>query len=149
MEHVVGILQSTTTSPPHRTWMLMGSFFVLVDYSVRKLPDIVNMPLIGPFFKGGICATISWLMVWPLEFVKSQVQANTALVGNNAHQSLSTVQRLRFAIREQGFFSLYRGILPGCTRSLVANGMSMVVYTYCQALRHHLFEEQQHPHQKQ
>jgi hypothetical protein len=41
----------------YRTVGLLSSFFVLVDYSVRYIPDVVNAPLIGPFFKGGICAT--------------------------------------------------------------------------------------------
>lgn len=43
-----------------RTIGLLGSFFVMVDYSVRYLPDLVNTPLIGPFFKGGICGKNGW-----------------------------------------------------------------------------------------
>ena len=34
-----------------RTILLLGSFFIMVDYSVRYLPDIINAPLAGPFFK--------------------------------------------------------------------------------------------------
>ena len=34
-----------------RTLFLMGSFFILVDYSVRYIPDVINMPVYGPFFK--------------------------------------------------------------------------------------------------
>jgi len=127
-----------------RTCVLMTTFFILVDYAVRKLPDVVNAPLIGPFFKGGICATLSWLVVWPLEYVKSQIQANTTLYGKEQHQHLNTMQRLRFVLQHEGFFALYRGILPGCTRSLVANGLSMVVYTYCQALRHYFLDDNNH-----
>lgn len=35
-----------------RTLGLLYPFFILIDYSVRYLPDVVNSPL-GPFFKGG------------------------------------------------------------------------------------------------
>jgi hypothetical protein len=35
-------------------------------------------------------------------------------------------------IREKGFFSLYRGIMPGTIRSFLANGTSMVVMTFAQ-----------------
>jgi hypothetical protein len=44
-----------------RTLGLVGSFFVMVDYSVRYIPEVVNAPMIGPFFKGGICATTAWV----------------------------------------------------------------------------------------
>jgi solute carrier family 25 carnitine/acylcarnitine transporter 20/29 len=43
------------------TWMrttgLMTTFFILVDSMVRHAPDLVNTPGIGPFIKGGVCAT--------------------------------------------------------------------------------------------
>jgi solute carrier family 25 carnitine/acylcarnitine transporter 20/29 len=40
-----------------RTTGLMTTFFVLVDSMVRHAPDVVNAPGIGPFIKGGLCAT--------------------------------------------------------------------------------------------
>lgn len=43
------------------TWMrttgLMTTFFCLVDSMVRHAPDLTNAPGIGPFIKGGVCAT--------------------------------------------------------------------------------------------
>ena len=46
---------------------------------------------------------------------------------------LSTFQYM-FSIYP-GFFSLYRGFLPGGMRSLVANGVSMLVFDKCQRSR--------------
>lgn len=44
----------------------------------------------------------------------------------------SVLKRMAAIIREKGFFSLYRGIMPGTIRSFIANGTSMVVMTYAQ-----------------
>lgn len=34
-----------------RTFLLLGSFFIMIDYSVRYFPDVIDTPIIGPFFK--------------------------------------------------------------------------------------------------
>ncbi len=34
-----------------RTFLLLGSFFIMIDYSVRYFPDVIDTPVIGPFFK--------------------------------------------------------------------------------------------------
>ena len=114
-----------------RTWGLMGSFFIFVDYSVRKIPDVINAPFWGPFFKGGVCATVAWWLVWPMENLKSQVQASTPVAGAET----SWQARARQVLRERGVRGLYRGIGPGSARSLLANGCSMMIFTYCQSLR--------------
>jgi hypothetical protein len=43
---------------------------VQVDHLERHHPDIVAVPLLGPFIKGGVCATIGWILVWPFENVR-------------------------------------------------------------------------------
>eukprot|EP00744_Colponema_vietnamica_P017678 GILI01024873.1.p1 GENE.GILI01024873.1~~GILI01024873.1.p1 ORF type:complete len:330 (-),score=33.04 GILI01024873.1:39-1028(-) len=123
-----------------RTWGLMGTFFILVDYSSRKLPDLLSTPIIGPFFKGGVCATAAWWVIWPFEFMKSQVQA--AASSPTATQ-LTVAQRMQVVLKQHGFLGLYRGILPGSLRSLIGNGCSMIVFSYCQSLRHK-YEQKQH-----
>lgn len=52
-----------------RTVGLMTSFFVMVDSLERHRPDIVAIPFWGGFIKGGVCATIGWMIVWPFENV--------------------------------------------------------------------------------
>jgi solute carrier family 25 carnitine/acylcarnitine transporter 20/29 len=107
---------------------LLGSFFIMVDYSVRYIPDVVGAPLIGPFFKGGICATTAWLVAFPFETVKSTVQAD--VTGKFNQQS--TISVLRGIVKEKGIKGLYRGFGPGAGRSFIANGTSMVVYSWFQ-----------------
>jgi len=41
----------------------------MVDHLERHHHDWITLPLIGPFIKGGVCATIGWIVVWPFENV--------------------------------------------------------------------------------
>ena len=67
-------------------------------------------------------------MIWPFETIKNQIQANTEGPKN-------IMQRLLWVGKEQGLSGLYRGFLPGASRSLIANGISMLVFEWCQNLR--------------
>ena len=65
-----------------------------------------------------MCANMAWLTIWPLDVVKTQLQS-----GKYAGKSPTV---LIVDIFRSGL--LYRGLLPGLTRSTIANGLSMVVY---------------------
>jgi solute carrier family 25 carnitine/acylcarnitine transporter 20/29 len=108
-----------------RTTVLMTTFFIMVDSIVRWAPEVFTYPIIGPFAKGGVCATIAWGACFPLEVAKSRVQA--AALPTTMRAELATV------VREQGVAGLYRGFGPGAARSIFANGTSMVVFAYCQS----------------
>lgn len=114
-----------------RTWGLMGLFFVFVDHLERHHSELLATPGLGPFVKGGVCATAAWIVVWPFELVKNQVQAGMA--GLPATSSLPA--RLSWVVNHRGGVrGLYRGIGPGVTRSLIANGASMVAFSKCKEL---------------
>lgn len=133
--HTLQHLYHGFTPTLFRTMGLLGSFFVLADYSVRYIPQVVNAPLIGPFFKGGVCATLAWCVCFPLESAKSVLQADHT--GRYKNQRFATWQVLKQLYREKGIRNgLYRGFGPGASRSFVANGVSMIVYSMAQdALR--------------
>lgn len=113
-----------------RTMGLLGSFFVMVDYSVRYIPDVINAPLVGPFFKGGVCATFAWVFAFPFETTKSVIQSDTT--GRYKTMSNATWKVMREIYATKGLKGLYRGFGPGAGRSFVANGTSMVVYAWFQ-----------------
>ena len=80
---------------------------------------------VGTFFFTGFCVTAAWWTIWPLEYMKSQVQAGYG----DDNQTLR--QRMSGVIRERGgFLALYRGLGPGSIRSFFANGLSMVAYKW-------------------
>jgi len=108
-----------------RTMGLMTTYFILIDSQRRNFPDLFSSPIIGPFLASGISATLAWWIVWPLEYMKSQVQSQFG-------QPMSTLQRLKAVVGEVGFFGLYRGLAPGSIRSFLANGTAMVVMAAAQ-----------------
>ncbi|XP_052067675.1 uncharacterized protein LOC127706971 [Mytilus californianus] len=109
-----------------RTIGLMTTYFILVDSGRRHFPDQFKKPLIGPFLTSGIAATLAWWIVWPLEYMKCQIQSNYG-------EKVSVIQKMRIVIKERGgFFGLYRGLMPGTIRSFLANGTSMVVMQFAQ-----------------
>ena len=113
------------------TWMrtigLMTTYFILVDSYRRHFPELFSRPLIGPFLMSGVAATFAWWVVWPLEYMKSQVQ------GSYGDTRQSLWQRMQLIVRERGgVLALYRGIGPGTIRSFIANGTSMIVMQYAQ-----------------
>ena len=59
-----------------RTLGLMTSYFIFVDSGRRHFPDQFSRPLLGPFLTSGLSATLGWWIVWPLEYMKAQVQGN-------------------------------------------------------------------------
>ncbi|XP_014673521.1 PREDICTED: uncharacterized protein LOC106813808 [Priapulus caudatus] len=110
----------------YRTMGLMTTYFILIDSGRRQYPEIFSRPLLGPFLASGTAATLAWWIVWPLEYMKSQVQGRYG-------ENLPVLQRMRQVMFEKGgFFGLYRGIIPGSIRSFFANGIAMIVMVNAQ-----------------
>jgi solute carrier family 25 carnitine/acylcarnitine transporter 20/29 len=116
------------------TWgrgtVMLTSFFVLCDYSEKAAPELMSRPLLGGFLKGGVCATLAWVVAWPLEVAKNKVQGT-----EGQFQGRSTLSIVRQIAATEGMRGLYRGILPGALRSFVANGAGMAVFQFTQSLR--------------
>lgn len=104
-----------------RTVGLLCAYFVILDSMRRHHADLYQSTLFGPFFVAGLAATSGWWVVWPLEYMKSQVQCSYG-------KDQSVWLKMRAVVREKGgFIALYRGIFPGTIRSFLANGASMIV----------------------
>ncbi|KAL5475463.1 hypothetical protein EMCRGX_G025282 [Ephydatia muelleri] len=108
-----------------RSVALLTTFFVMVDTGKRNAEELFSSPVLGPFVTGGLASTMAWLVIWPLEFMKSQVQGHYG-------PETSLLSRMRTVMVERGFFGLYRGLAPGIIRSFIANGASMIVMHYAQ-----------------
>ena len=107
---------------------MLGTFFVLNDYCARHLPALHSMTVLGPFVKGGVCASLGWVAAWPFEVVKNRVQADTS----RAYENKSVHQMLRTLVREEGVRGMFRGILPGLCKSFVSNGAAMIALSFAQ-----------------
>ncbi len=96
-----------------RNSFLFSSFVVYMDLGAQLVPGGLS-----PFWSGAICSNLAWLTVWPLDVVKSQLQSGL-------HSDKSLLSLVKHNIRSG---AAYKGLLPGLTRSFIANGCSMVVY---------------------
>lgn len=105
--------------------ILLPAFFIYLEKADPYKHRFFGENPVGTFAFTGLCATAAWWTIWPLEYMKSQVQAGYG----DENQTL--YQRLRSVIRDRGgFLALYRGIGPGSVRSFFANGISMVAYKW-------------------
>jgi solute carrier family 25 (mitochondrial carnitine/acylcarnitine transporter), member 20/29 len=96
-----------------RNSFLFSSFVVYIDISKQYVT-------LSPFWLGGICSNLAWLTFWPLDVVKSRLQSGH-YEGKGLWQVLVETQRSG---------QLYRGLVPGLSRSFLANGISMEVYNW-------------------
>lgn len=112
----------------YRSCTMLSAFFVLNDFCGRKLPELNSMAVVGPFVKGGVCASVGWVAAWPFEVVKNRVQADTTKRYDN--KSVSHI--LRHIVRDEGSKGLFRGILPGLCKSFVSNGAAMIALHFTQ-----------------
>lgn len=106
--------------------LLMSVYFCYLDLARREWSNYLGYdafsPIWGKFCLNGVTTTAAWLTVWPLEYMKSQVQ------GGYGDESQTLIQRMKRVMNERGgFTALYRGMGPGMIRSFFANGLSMVV----------------------
>jgi solute carrier family 25 carnitine/acylcarnitine transporter 20/29 len=80
-----------------RAALMLGTFFALCDYTERFATSIAAQPLVGGFFKGGVCATFSWLVCWPFEVAKSRIQS-----AEGKNLSKSAIQVIREIATQEG-----------------------------------------------
>ena len=111
-----------------RAMPLLTNYFIIVDFMRRNHPEWFTLPFIGPYMTSGFAAAGAWWTVWPLEYVRTQIQAG--YVDKNAN----TLSQLKTVIKKNGFFGLYRGIMPGTLRAFTGAGAGMVVMLELQKL---------------
>jgi solute carrier family 25 (mitochondrial carnitine/acylcarnitine transporter), member 20/29 len=102
-----------------RNSFLFSFFMIYVDISKQTVPN----GGLSPFWTGAICSNLAWLTIWPLDVVKSQLQSGR--YEGRGYGSLVV------DLMKSG--KLFRGVLPGLTRSTIANGLSMMVYKRVEA----------------
>ena len=103
--------------------ILLPAFFIYLEKSRPYQSSLFGESPIGTFLFTGFCATAASWTIWPLEYMKSQVQAGYG----DSNQTLR--QRMSVTMKERGgVLALYRGLGPGSVRCFFANGVSMIVY---------------------
>ncbi|KAF9102675.1 hypothetical protein BGX27_010912 [Mortierella sp. AM989] len=90
----------------------------------------VSPQLKGPgpmvhFFAGGLCGVFSWLVVFPIDLVKSVVQKEVLVTNPRYSGALDCAKDI---IRREGVRGLYRGLSVTCYRAMPIHSLNFLVY---------------------
>ncbi|KAI8596739.1 mitochondrial carrier domain-containing protein [Dissophora ornata] len=77
------------------------------------------------FFAGGLCGVFSWLVVFPIDLVKSVVQKE-ALISNPRYSG--ALDCAKDIVRRDGVRGLYRGLSVTCYRAMPIHSLNFLVY---------------------
>ena len=99
------------------------AFYEVSTYKVSKQMPSIPHSVIN-FFCGGIAGVLSWMIIMPLDVIKSRVQADTKK------------ERFRgfwhcgyHAVKYEGITVLFRGSLAVCLRAFPVNAVTLMVYS--------------------
>lgn len=116
-----------------------GYFFFFGGYEgARELlaPPGVAKADIGPWrtmLSGAVGGTIFWLVMFPIDVVKSRIQVE------GLRDSMFSV--LSCVFQTEGYRALYKGLLPTLMRTMPACATLFLVYEYSRKIMHRIFTE--------
>jgi len=113
-------LQSTCL----RTGCVIGTYWAL--FEATRAWRAALPPLLSDFAAGGLCSVAAWALFYPLDTIKSLIQAD-------GMRHLGMVEALRLILRRSGVGGLYSGLRPGLLRAFLANGGGMAAYGLVQS----------------
>eukprot|EP01006_Ploeotia_vitrea_P067298 TRINITY_DN96899_c0_g1_i1.p1 TRINITY_DN96899_c0_g1~~TRINITY_DN96899_c0_g1_i1.p1 ORF type:complete len:281 (+),score=5.73 TRINITY_DN96899_c0_g1_i1:75-917(+) len=107
-----------------RTGFLMTIYFCNID-TIRRKTNAFDSNL-GRFLANGLSATMAFILIWPAEVLKNQVQAGLTESGS------TTRERMNWIYKNHGPLGFFRGLLPGVMCVFLRNGSAMVVMQQAQ-----------------
>uniref|UniRef100_A0A3Q0S334 Solute carrier family 25 member 24 n=1 Tax=Amphilophus citrinellus TaxID=61819 RepID=A0A3Q0S334_AMPCI len=92
--------------------------------------DTANPGVLVVLCCGTISSTCGQLATYPLVLIRTRMQAQASVEGS---EQLPMNVMLKKIVEKEGFFGLYRGILPNFMKVIPAVNISYVVYEYMQS----------------
>lgn len=125
-----GLMQGTVATAV-RDMPALGSYFASYHYLKLTLDPYVDETL-NPFISGASAGIVSWIIAYPLDVVKTIIQAMPATT-NNKEQSIFRIFHAMYS-QQGGVKLLYRGLGASLIRSIPVNGVVFPVYEYTNIL---------------
>ncbi|KAF9433377.1 hypothetical protein BGZ76_009544 [Entomortierella beljakovae] len=107
---------------------LMSETIIHIDHAVLHHESKQELKGPGPmvhFAAGGLCGVFSWLVVFPIDLVKSVVQKEVLATNPRYSGALDCAKDI---IRQKGIRGLYRGLSVTCYRALPIHSLNFLVY---------------------
>lgn len=98
------------------------TYEMLIDYlrpPIRSLPSTFELLLAG-----GTAGAVSWFVIYPLDVIKSRIQAT------EGKQPCSTIECIRQVIHQDGLRAFMRGCSPTMIRAFPTNATTFAVVTW-------------------
>jgi solute carrier family 25 carnitine/acylcarnitine transporter 20/29 len=102
-----------------------GVYFLAYEASKRKMQaDALEATPSQTFLAGGLAGVLSWLLVYPIDVVKSRIQED-----NLIHPKYNGMADcFRKSIKHDGFRVLFRGLSPTLLRTFIVSGANFLIY---------------------
>ncbi|RJE20661.1 Mitochondrial carrier protein [Aspergillus sclerotialis] len=119
-----------------------GFYFWSYEYCKRLVTsedDDAHQTALKVLFCGGIAGVATWASVFPLDMIKTRLQAQTIgdrspenqrLLGSQSRQTLSTFQVAKEAYRTEGLKAFYRGLGICSVRAFIVNAVQWASYEW-------------------
>ncbi len=105
---------------------MLTTYFTCVDFFRRNTNTYKTK--YGIFIMNGLCAVFGFLIIWPVEIVKNQVQTLSL-------KKYSIIKMIGENIQNFGFYeAFFRGSFPGLSGVFIRNGFSMMTMLHTQKL---------------
>jgi solute carrier family 25 carnitine/acylcarnitine transporter 20/29 len=79
---------------------------------------------------GGVAGTVSWVIVYPVDVIKSRMQID----GIGVTKYLNSIDCLKKSVSSEGYRFLYRGLTPTVLRAFPVNAATFAVVTWTMRL---------------
>ncbi|KAJ2442888.1 hypothetical protein GGF42_006810 [Coemansia sp. RSA 2424] len=103
-----------------------------VKETLRRLTGSDTTGPLTHMLAGGTCGVVSWLLIFPVDLIKSTMQSQV-LKPKGAKTFDSSWQCLRDIYSRMGLAGLYRGISVSLIRAFPIHGLNFVVYEWARA----------------
>jgi solute carrier family 25 carnitine/acylcarnitine transporter 20/29 len=113
-----------------REMVFLGTYFTVYEHMKSLLSSSSGMsPSIAIPFAGGLAGAIGWLVSFPLDCIKSNIQgANLQSPGSGAQLRVNTIAVARELVRAKGLLGLYAGVVPSILRAFIVSSSRFSAY---------------------
>lgn len=125
-EHGIGALYRGFTVNMIREMVFLSTYFAVYEHlksfqlhSTSLYPQSVAIPLAG-----GTAGALGWLVSFPLDLIKSNIQAKSF----NGTVVPSGLQVARHLLNTKGFLGLYSGVVPSILRAFIVSSSRFSAY---------------------
>ncbi|KAJ2387013.1 hypothetical protein GGI05_004206 [Coemansia sp. RSA 2603] len=104
-----------------------------VKETLRRLTGSDKTGPLTHMMAGGTCGVVSWLLIFPVDLIKSTMQSQV-LKPKDAQEFKSSWQCVGAIYRKLGVSGFYRGISVSLIRAFPIHGLNFVVYEWARSL---------------